>query len=144
MTRPDTPAIEGVDLDGLTDYLDDADIVFAVLFGSHARGETDPSSDVDIALRFPETLDETERFHRRNRIDAELQEYADGFVDVSDIARLPIPIAYRAIGEGVLLSGDEDAAQRFQKQVTADYERTARERERERDAFIGRLARGDL
>lgn len=143
MTQPDMPTIEGVDLDGLTDTLTDAGVVFAVLFGSHAQGDANPSSDVDIALCFPEALDETERFHRRNRIDAELQEHANGFIDVSDIAQLPIPIAYRALREGVLLVGDDHAAQRFRKQVTTAYEQTAPERKRERDAFIDRLARGD-
>lgn len=144
MTQPETPKMEDIDIDGLKGYLRNADVVFAVLFGSHARGEANSSSDVDIALQFPERMDETERFYCRNRIDAELQEYADGFVDVSDIEQLPLPVAYRAIREGILLAGDESAAQRYEKRITTDYERTKRQRERERDTFIDRLARGDI
>ena len=73
--------IEDVDLEGMQAYLAETDVEFAVLFGSHARGTADADSDVDIALRFPESLSDRNRFDLRNRVDAELQAYADGFVD---------------------------------------------------------------
>lgn len=138
------PSMEGVDVDGLRKYLSGEDIVFAVLFGSHARGTADETSDVDIALRFPADMDDLERFRRRNRIDADLQEFATGFVDVSDIETLPTPVAYAALRDGILLVGDEHAAATYQEQVEAEYETTAEEREQERRAFIDRLARGDV
>jgi len=143
MSNAGEPTIEGVDVDRLRDYLDRTDVVFAVLFGSHARGSADETSDVDITLRFPETLDDHERFRRRNRIDADLQEYAAGFVDVSDIESLPNPVAYAALRDGTLLAGSEDAAEAYQKRVKAEYETAASEREQERREFIDRLARGD-
>lgn len=144
MPKSGEPTIEGVDIEGLRDYLAQTDVVFAVLFGSHAQGTADEASDVDIALRFPDNLDDHERFRRRNRIDADLQEYAAGFVDVSDIETLPNPVADAALRDGVLLVGDEGEAEAYQKQVTAEYETAASERERERREFIDRLARGDV
>jgi len=59
MARQSEPAGEDVDIEGLEDYFTEADVSFAILFGSHARGTADGSSDVDIAVRFPEHVDET-------------------------------------------------------------------------------------
>lgn len=69
--------------------------------------------DVDIALRFPEGTDDRERFRQRNRIDAELQAYATGFVDVSDIDALPTSVAYAALRDGIRLLGDETAVDAY-------------------------------
>ena len=135
--------VEGVNIDEMRDYLARTEVVFAVLFGSHARGTADESSDVDVALRFSEETDTHDRFHLRNRIDAHLQEYAKGFVDVSDIDSLPTPVAHAALRDGIVLAGDEQAVESYREQVTQEYEANADEREREHREFIDRLARGD-
>lgn len=137
------PNVEGVDVAGMRDYLARTAVVFAVLFGSHARGEAESSSDVDVALRFAEGMDDHERFHARNRIDADLQEYAERFVDVSDIDSLPTPVARAALRDGIVLVGDEQAVKEYGEQVEREYEASADERERERREFIDRLARGE-
>jgi predicted nucleotidyltransferase len=139
----DESTVEGVDVGAMSDYLTHTEVVFAVLFGSHARGMADESSDVDVALRFPDELGTHERFRLRNRIDASLQEYADGFVDVSDICSLPTPVAYAALRDGIVLVGDEYAVESYRERVEQEYEATAGERERKRREFIDRLARGD-
>ena len=119
-------------------------VEFAVLFGSYADGDPDESSDVDIALRFPETLSATERFRLRNRIDADLQEYADSFVDVSDIDTLPTPVAYRALRDGTVLVGDDQTVDAYREQITQAYNETTDARKAQRAEFIDRLARGDV
>jgi predicted nucleotidyltransferase len=135
--------VEGVDVDAMSHYLAQTEVVFAVLFGSHARGTADRSSDVDVALQFANEIGAHERFRLRNRIDASLQEYAEGFVDVSDIASLPTPVAHASLRDGIVLVGDEQAVESYQEQVKREYEATAEERERERREFIDQLARGD-
>lgn len=85
---------ESVDIEGIRETLQSQLITFALLFGSTARGESEASSDIDIALKFSESTGDRERFRQRNRTDAALQEYATGFVDVSDIDALPVPVAY--------------------------------------------------
>lgn len=137
------PSIEGVNLAGMKEYLARSTVVFAVLFGSHARGTADATSDVDIALCFPEEMDDHTRFHIRNRIDADLQEYADGFVDVSDIDSLPTPVARAALRDGITLVGDGRAVEEYREAVEREYDTSADERKRERREFIDRLARGD-
>jgi predicted nucleotidyltransferase len=127
----------------MSDYLSQTEVVFAVLFGSRAQGTADESSDVDVALQFPDEMDIHERFRLRNRIDASLQEYAEGFVDVSDIGSLPTPIAHAALLDGIVLVGDEHVVELFRDQVKQEYEATADERERERRESIDRLAQED-
>lgn len=138
------PSVEGVDVAGMAEYLAGTPVVFAVLFGSRAQGSADPASDVDVALRFPDGMDGSDRFRLRNRIDAELQRYADGFVDVSDVDALPTPVAYNALHDGRVLVGDEETVAAHREQVADEYETTAPEREREQREFIERLARGDV
>ena len=138
-----TAGESNVDFDGMRDYLEQTPIAFAILFGSHARDSAGSTSDVDIALRFPEEMDAQERFHVRNRIDAELQQFADSFVDVSDIDTLPTAVAYAALRDGTQLVGDNRTLAAYRKEISDAYEATADERERERREFIDRLARGD-
>lgn len=138
----DVPAVEGVDIDGIRSYLAQTEVVFAILFGSHAKGTSSPSSDVDIVLSFPEDMDGRERFRLRNRIDAELQQYAEGFVDVRDIRTLPTTVAYAALRDGILLVGDEDLVQEYHQAVEEEYEATASERDQENREFLDRLAQG--
>ena len=56
------PTIGRVRSEAIAAYLAETAVEFAVIFGSYARGEPTETSDVDIALRFPETLSATERF----------------------------------------------------------------------------------
>ena len=132
-----------VDLDGMREYLEGTPVVFALLFGSHARDTAKSTSDVDVALRFPEDTDDRDRFRTRNRIDATLQRFADDFVDVSDIDALPTEVAHAALRNGVVLVGDEQTVAAYRAQVEEAYKATAAERERERREFIDRLVRGD-
>lgn len=138
------PNVEGVDVDGMAEYLGETPVVFAVLFGSRATGSVEPASDVDVALRFPDEMSDEDRFRLRNRIDAELQRYADDFVDVSDVDSLPTPVAYNALRHGRVLVGDEEAVAAYRDRVEAEYEATDEERKQEQREFIERLARGDV
>ena len=143
MTDAGEQRIESVDLDRMQSYLAETDVVFAILFGSHASGTARESSDVDIALRFPAPMSDHERFDARNRIDADLQAYANGFVDVSDVDSLPTAVAHAALQDGITLVGDEAVVEAYREDVEATYEATADGRERERQEFIDRLAQGD-
>jgi predicted nucleotidyltransferase len=135
---------EGVDLEGMQAYLAETDVEFAVLFGSRARGTADTGSDVDIALGFPESLTDRDRFRLRNRVDAELQAYANGFVDVSDIESLPTPVAHAALRDGIVIFGDEAIVEAYKTDVVDTFEAESQARNEDRDEFIDRLARGDI
>lgn len=142
--RAEVPVDDDVDVEGIRRYLADTDAIFAVLFGSYATDTTHESSDVDVAVRFPAEMTPKERFRLRNRIDAELQAYAERFVDVSDIENLPLPVARRALRDGIRLVGDQEDVDAYRTGIEAEYETSAAERKRERREFIDRLARGEL
>lgn len=144
MADPSEPALDGVALEDLRTYLQGTDVVFAVVFGSRACGTERADSDVDVALRFPPAFDAETRFRRRNRIDADLQEYAEGFVDVSDVEALPIPVARAALRDGVLVVGDQRTVDTYRERIEREYQATEPERERERREFVDRLASGDV
>ncbi|MFB6178965.1 MAG: nucleotidyltransferase family protein [Halorientalis sp.] len=137
------PTIDGVEIDQLRTYLSDANVSFAVLFGSRVRETSNESSDVDVALKFDAETDPHERFRRRNRIDADLQEFASNFVDVSDIDTLPTAVAYAALRDGVVLVGNEPEIESYREKIEREYEQTSDERATERQRFIDRLARGE-
>lgn len=145
MVREDPPAggLDDVDLEGLRSHLDTTEIRYALLFGSRARGEESPTSDVDVCLRFPDAFSPRERFRRRNNIDSALQTYADGFVDVSDLEALPDEVALNAVREGVLLCGDEEARSEDRRRLERSLMESSERRIRKRREFIDRLAEGD-
>jgi predicted nucleotidyltransferase len=53
------PPVKGVDVAAIRRYLAATDVRFAILFGSRVRGDAHESSDVDVALRFPDDLSPT-------------------------------------------------------------------------------------
>ena len=142
--RAEDPVDESVDIEGIRRYLTDTEVTFAILFGSVVSDTTHASSDVGVALRFPDEMTAKDRFRHRNRIDAELQSYADRFVDVSDIEALPLAVARVALRGGIRLVGDEQAVDAYRKRIEAADESSATDRERERQEFIDRLATGEL
>lgn len=134
--------VRDVDLDGMAAFLEETDIEYAVCFGSVARREAHAGSDVDVAIRFPDGMNERERFRHRNRIDAELQAYADTTVDVSDLETLPPAVALRAVREGVLVTGDETRLETDRDRLESTASETVADRIQEHRSFIDRLARG--
>lgn len=136
-------SVDGVDVEGMRAALADTPVTFAILFGSRVRGASDDRSDVDVTLQFPAEMTALERFRSRNRIDADLQSYADAFVDVSDVESLPVPVAYAALRDGIILVGDEEAVSGALDAVKTAYEATETDRRRANEEFIDRLARGE-
>lgn len=137
---PDEPA---VDVEEMRAYLDEQPLQFALLFGSSATGTATERSDIDIVVQFSETLDADERFHRRNRIAGELMARLEtDAVDVSDLDHLSTEIAHAALQEGIRIVGDEETVDEYRQQSTVEYEQTAADRQRAREALLRRLKRG--
>lgn len=113
-------SVDGVDVDGMRGYLADQPVRLALCFGSRNRGDADEASDVDVTLWFDDELDRSERFRRRNRIDADLQAYATSRVDVSDVEALPAAVGRRAVREGIVLVGDEKLRDRLAGRFQSD------------------------
>lgn len=121
----------------------DPDIEFVVVFGSRATGSPRPSSDLDIAVKFSETLSSEDRFRKRCHFSGHLQASDAPFVDLSDIEDLSIEFAHAAVN-GDLVCGDEDAFQDFKQSIEDEFGATQDERETDHRAFIRRVAEEGL
>ncbi|QSW98220.1 type VII toxin-antitoxin system MntA family adenylyltransferase antitoxin [Haloterrigena alkaliphila] len=133
-----------INLEGFRSVFDEADVRYAVLFGSYATGSESQTSDLDVGVRFADECSRRERFRRRNRIDSELQSYADPFVDVSDLEALPDTVALTALRDGRLLYGDLAAKAADERRLERRVEESSERRARRRRDVIDRLAERDV
>jgi len=95
-------------------------VVAAYLFGSVARGEAGPLSDVDVALL---VRDERQAAEVCGRIMDELcRRLRTDRVDVVSLADTSIPLRYRVVRDGVLvLSRDAAVVERFVTETVLQY-----------------------
>lgn len=129
-----------LDVDRVCARLDQEPIEYAVCFGSVVSGTLSARSDIDLGLRFAETVDKRERFRRRNRIDADLQSATERFLDVSDIEELPDQVALNALEDGLRMYGDEGALTEDKHELRNRIEATGSDRSDERQSVLQRLA----
>jgi predicted nucleotidyltransferase len=82
----------------------DAEVLAVILFGSHARGEAGPGSDIDVSLVLQPDLSHEDAARKRS-------EYlSESDLDLSVFQQLPLHIRSRVLKEGIVLfTRDEDA-----------------------------------
>ena len=118
-------------------------VEFAVLFGSLVEDDDTPPSDIDLAIKFSDTLAPDERFRQLCAFSGNLQSSDRPFVDVSDIERLPLDIAHDAV-HGELVFGNEQQFETFRKDLQETFAAQRDEiRSRQRDV-IDRIANQGL
>ncbi len=96
----------------------DSSVLAVLMFGSAARGEPGPTSDVDICLVLqPERSRGTAMSERR------LEYLAEFDLDVHVFQQLPLQVRRRVLREGcVLLSKDDDALYRLASHTAQVFE----------------------
>lgn len=83
----------------------DSDVLAVILFGSHARGDVGPRSDIDVCLALAPGAAAAEAAVRKR-----LEYLSEPEVDLSIFQQLPLHIRSRVLKEGVVLFvRDEDA-----------------------------------
>lgn len=117
----------------------DTDIEFVAVFGSRVTDTSRPSSDLDIAVKFSETLSADERFQKRCHLAGHLQQSDTPVIDLSDIDDLSLEVTHAAVN-GELLCGDEQKFQRFKTEVEAEFEDRQEELEQDQRQLISRIA----
>lgn len=101
------------------------DLDFAYLFGSAARGEATPSSDVDIAVRAGRRIDAMTRFRLQEAIAARLG--CD--VDLIDLASASTVLRAQVLSDGrVFFERHPIERERFEMNVLSAYARLNEER----------------
>lgn len=101
--------------------LADEPVAVAYLFGSHARGEARPDSDVDVALLVP-GVSASQRFDLQLRVWSHLSTAADvPELDVIVLEDVPLRLAGQVVVDGVVIYSVDES-------MRAEYEsRTFRE-----------------
>ncbi|WP_158057958.1 type VII toxin-antitoxin system MntA family adenylyltransferase antitoxin [Halorussus halophilus] len=131
-------------LAGLSESLcHDPDIEFVVVFGSQLTGDARPSSDIDLAVKFSDTLSSHERFRKRCFLSGDLQREDAPFVDISDIETLPIGVAHDAVN-GDVLCGNKEAFRRFKADIEASFEDQRDDIRDQQQRVIDRIAEDGL
>jgi predicted nucleotidyltransferase len=89
------------------EVLADRPIAFGFLFGSWARGDARPDSDVDVAVRFEPGRSRVQRFDELLRLGGELETALQREVDVVDLDEASLRLAGRILSERVVVAGHE-------------------------------------
>lgn len=119
-------------------------IEFAILFGSVARGESGPLSDVDIGIYVSRPLDLLEIGQLTAELECALGRDVDLLV-LNDVWKHNLALAHRVVIEGVVLvCRDQEALVDFKTRVFLAYFDTAFLREMVARAFQERLETGQF
>ena len=99
------------------------EIAAAYVYGSAARGEVTPLSDVDVALLFVEGLSERTRRELLAQIAGDLARHGVGpRLDVRDFEDLPLTVQGRVLAEGALVRSNDNVRRvRFETFVRMQY-----------------------
>jgi uncharacterized protein len=80
------------------------DVLFAYLFGSHAKGTTNSESDIDIAVWLADSVPEAEYAERLVRLNTELIGiFHQDAIDVVILNRAPPLLAFQVVRHGIVI-----------------------------------------
>lgn len=133
--RPSRTTLEerGIDVDALSEVLDQHPVHLAVLFGSHVKGSQHVDSDIDVALEFEPDANSEEAFLPLVSDLASVVDDAD--VDVGTLDDMEPEIGVAVCRNGVLLVGERDRfehhCQQFRERLQDADRRPTRDRFRE-------------
>lgn len=111
--REDT-TVTDLDVETIVRVLDEAPVSLAILYGSHARGDETPNSDIDLAVEFEPSLSSTELTRARlgliERLTTELE---TDEIDVLPLSRVHAELLDEITADGVLIYGSSADLERY-------------------------------
>lgn len=97
-------------------------VILAYLFGSHARGEAGPLSDVDIAVLFQPDMPAETRFEALLKLMGDLAPFFDKEVEIVDLQDASPLLRHRVYYDGRLLyAAGEKVRIAFETKALRDY-----------------------
>jgi predicted nucleotidyltransferase len=122
------------------------DVVLAYLFGSQARGQAGPLSDIDVAVLLADTVAEADAFELRLALMDEITYHLrTNAVDVLVLNHAPLALAYRVLRDGVLIyCRDEAKRVEFTARTVNMYLDFEPFLERHEHAILERARKGEL
>lgn len=120
--------------------LDAAPVSLGILYGSYARGETTPHSDIDLAVEFEDSLSSVELTRARlGLIEKLVTELGTNEIDVVPLSRVHGELLQEILADGVLIHGSPKALEQYQQQSVEVTNR--RDRIEEFDSLLTELER---
>ncbi|QOS13398.1 nucleotidyltransferase [Haloferax sp. Atlit-6N] len=119
-TVASTTIDDSIPMETIQTILREHSVQCAVLFGSHAKSTTNPTSDIDIAVELETTDRENPTYNDAFlSLGADLSEALEtNDVDLVDVHALSPHVAASVFEAGVLLVGDPDHAEELRERVT--------------------------
>lgn len=107
----------------LKEYAQQKEIAALYLFGSAARGQLTPLSDIDIAVLLSPEADSANLFNRRLKMTVDLMKVLDtDHVDLVILNQAPPLLCHRVITEGQIIYCRDDAERvRFETRKILEY-----------------------
>ncbi len=97
-------------------------VYLAYLYGSTARGDETPLSDLDIAVLADSKLEPLERLDLEMKLELALEQAGFPQADVREVTLAPIIARGRVITEGIILySRDEERRVEFETRSRSEY-----------------------
>lgn len=121
-------------------------VLIAYLFGSHARNQAGPESDVDIAVLLHEPIDDDDCFAMRLNMIADVSDvlkYQE--IDVIILNQASLVLRYHVVHDGlVLYCRDEQTRIMFTSRCVMEYLDFKPMLERQQRAILKRLSEGNM
>lgn len=104
-------------------FAERAEVVLAFLFGSVARGQVGPLSDIDVAVLLPDAPDADACFDARLTLVGDLMQVLHtNAVDILILNQAPLTLRYAVLRDGVLLyMRDKEAYVTFRVRTLNEY-----------------------
>ncbi|MGQ9554627.1 MAG: type VII toxin-antitoxin system MntA family adenylyltransferase antitoxin [Anaerolineae bacterium] len=124
-------------------YLRQEGAVLAYLFGSVARGNAGPLSDVDVGVLFPGVMSSGQAFDANLRLAARVPALLGRPADVVVLNAAPPLLRFVIIDEGIILLNDDDNLRvEFEARTIMEYLDTKHLREIQRQYLYERILGG--
>jgi predicted nucleotidyltransferase len=122
MRRREDVTLRGVNVETVVSVLQDAPVAVALLYGSYARGEQNPESDLDLAVKFDESLTSAERTKARLELIERLSTTLDiDTVDVVPLSHASTGLRAAVLTDGILLVGSMSDVDTAEKSSSTDH-----------------------
>jgi len=119
----DHPTEGPLDTAAIREVIEEAPVTLGILYGSQARGDATPSSDIDLAVAFDESLSSVERTRARvaliERIGAVL---GTDEVDVVPLIEVSSRLYQEILDDGYVLYGSLDESERHKEGGSSTHE----------------------
>jgi len=121
-------------------------VTFAYLFGSQARGQSGPLSDIDLAVLLADTVQNADTFETRLMLMAEVShQLRTDSIDVLILNQAPLALAYRVLRDGILVYCRDEAKRiKFTARTVSMYLDFKPIAERREHAILERACKGEL